>query len=126
MHACQSVTPARKCVECTTMSFIIYLRLFNITQYTHLSHFLSRMRFKTNISFLTGLMMLLQPGITLRNVKSLLLMKERLEAGQMEYTQLYILYVNYMHNWNAGEYRRTVPVHLYSRLLALHCHQQDK
>ena len=70
-------------------------------------------------------MMPLQPGITLRNVKSLLLMKERLEAGQMEYTELYIMNVNYMHNWSAGEYRRNAPVHLYSRLSALHYHQQD-
>ena len=54
MHACQSVTPARKCVECTTMSFIILEAIIYVEQYTHLSHFLFRMRFKTNISFLTG------------------------------------------------------------------------
>ena len=56
MHACQSVTPARKCVECTTIYQLYHLleAIIYVEQYTHLSHFRSKMRFKTYISFLTG------------------------------------------------------------------------
>ena len=56
MHVCQSVTPAHKCVECTTIHELYHLleAIIYVEQYTHLSHFLARMRFKTKISFLTG------------------------------------------------------------------------
>ena len=83
------------------------------------------MHFKTKISFLTAPNDDIIAGDNITQCEVIALDEVGVGNTWNIQNNIYILYVNDIHNWNAGEYRRNAPVHLYSRPSALHCHQKD-